>query len=226
MKINIAIDGPSAAGKGTIAQNLCKRLGYVHLDTGAMYRCTALKALEKKIPLSDEEKVCEMLKDTEIVLTPDGRVILDGRDVTFEIRQDHVSMAASDVSKLQNVRKDLVKRQQEMAKARGFIMDGRDIGTVVLTDAEVKIYMTASANARALRRLLQNQEAGIETGDLESIEKEIEARDYQDMHREFSPLVKAEDAVEIDTSDLTIEEVCDKIYHLAEPYLSMQEKES
>lgn len=219
MKINIAIDGPSAAGKSTIAKQLCKKLGYVHLDTGAMYRCTALKALTLGIPLENEEKVCEMLKNTDIVLTPDGKVFLDGRDVSHEIRQDHVSMAASDVSKLQNVRKDLVRRQKKMAEARGFIMDGRDIGTVVLTDAELKIYMTASAHARALRRLKQNQEEGIETSDLETIEKEIEARDYQDMHREFSPLVKAEDAIEIDTSDLSIDEVTDRIYRLALPLL-------
>ena len=224
MKINIAIDGPSAAGKSTIAKQLCKKLGYVHLDTGAMYRCTALKALENHIPLDDEKAVCAMLETTDIVLTPDGKVILDGRDVSHEIREDHVSMAASDVSKLQNVRKELVKRQQKMAEARGFIMDGRDIGTVVLKDAEVKIYMTATAHARALRRLLQNQESGIDTSDLETIEKEIEARDYQDMHREHSPLVKAEDAIEIDTSDLSIDEVTEKIYQLAVPYLEMEER--
>ena len=223
MKINIAIDGPSAAGKSTIAKELCKKLGYVHLDTGAMYRCTALKALRSNIALDDEAKVCEMLEETEIVLTPDGKVFLDGEDVSKAIREDAVSMAASDVSKLENVRKDLVKRQQKMAEARGFIMDGRDIGTVVLKDAEVKIYMVASARARAMRRLLQNQREGIQTSDLETIEKEIEARDYQDMHREFSPLVKAEDAVEIDTSDLTIDEVVERIMRLAQPFLDAPE---
>jgi cytidylate kinase len=224
MKINIAIDGPSAAGKSTIAKELCKKLGYVHLDTGAMYRCTALKALRNNIALSDEAKVCEMLENTEIVLTPDGKVFLDGEDVSRAIREDAVSMAASDVSKLENVRKDLVRRQQKMAEARGFIMDGRDIGTVVLKNAEVKIYMVASARARAMRRMLQNQQAGIPTSDLETIEKEIEARDYQDMHREFSPLVKAEDAVEIDTSDLTIEEVVERIMRLAQPFLDAPEE--
>ena len=160
-----------------------------------------------------------MLKDTDIVLTPDGKVFLDGEDVSKAIREDAVSMAASDVSKLENVRKELVARQQKMAEAKGFIMDGRDIGTVVLTDAEVKIYMTASALARAQRRYKQNIEAGIETSDVETLAKEIEARDYQDMHREHSPLKKADDAVEIDTSDLTIEEVVDRIYQLVEPYL-------
>lgn len=223
MRINIAIDGPSAAGKSTIAKELCKKLGYVHLDTGAMYRCTALKALRKGLAMDDEAGVCRMLEDTVIELTPDGKVFLDGEDVSKAIREDDVSMRASDVSKLQNVRRDLVKRQQEMARTKGFIMDGRDIGTVVLTDAEVKIYMTASARARAMRRYLQNVENGIETSDVETLEAEIKARDEQDMNREFSPLRKADDAIEIDTSDLTIEEVTERIYEIARPFLEAEE---
>ena len=223
MRINIAIDGPSAAGKSTIAKELCKKLGYVHLDTGAMYRCTALKAMRQGIAMDDEESVCRMLADTEIELTPDGNVFLDGEDVSKAIRENEVSMRASDVSKLQNVRRDLVKRQQDMAKAKGFIMDGRDIGTVVLTDAEVKIYMTASARARAERRYLQNIENGIETADIDTLEAEIKARDEQDMNREFSPLRKADDAIEIDTSNLTIEEVTERIYELARPFLEQEE---
>ena len=223
MRINIAIDGPSAAGKSTIAKELCKKLGYVHLDTGAMYRCTALKAMRQGIAMDDEESVCRMLADTEIELTPDGKVFLDGEDVSKAIRENEVSMRASDVSKLQNVRRDLVKRQQDMAKAKGYIMDGRDIGTVVLTDAEVKIYMTASARARAERRYLQNIENGIETADIDTLEAEIKARDEQDMNREFSPLRKADDAIEIDTSHLTIEEVTERIYELARPFLEQEE---
>lgn len=223
MRINIAIDGPSAAGKSTIAKELCKKLGYVHLDTGAMYRCTALKALRKGLAMDDEAGVCKMLEDTVIELTPDGKVFLDGEDVSKAIREDDVSMRASDVSKLQNVRRDLVKRQQEMARAKGFIMDGRDIGTVVLRDAEVKIYMTASARARAMRRYLQNVENGIETSDVETLEAEIKARDEQDMNREFSPLRKADDAIEIDTSDLSIEEVTERIYEIARPFLEAEE---
>ncbi len=223
MRINIAIDGPSAAGKSTIAKELCKKLGYVHLDTGAMYRCTALKAMRQGIAMDDEEAVCRMLADTDIELTPDGKVFLDGEDVSKAIRENEVSMRASDVSKLQNVRRDLVKRQQDMSKAKGFVMDGRDIGTVVLTDAEVKIYMTASARARAERRYLQNIESGIETADIDTLEAEIKARDEQDMNREFSPLRKADDAIEIDTSDLTIEEVTDRIYDLARPFLEQEE---
>ena len=211
MRINIAIDGPSAAGKSTISKRLAEKLSYVHLDTGAMYRCTALKAVQSGIALDDEEAVCEMLKNTEIRMTPAGDVFLDGRDVSDAIRTDEISLAASDVSKLKNVRRDLVLRQQEMAKEKGFIMDGRDIGTVVLKDAEVKIYMTASARARAERRYKQNIEKGIPTSDIDTIEKEIAERDYQDMHRENSPLTKAEDAVEIDTSYMSKEEVADAV---------------
>lgn len=219
MRINIAIDGPSAAGKSTIAKRLGNRLGYVHLDTGAMYRCTALKCVECGISLTDEEAVCEMLKNTEIALTPAGEVFLDGKNVSDAIRTDEISMAASKVSALKNVRSDLVKRQQEMAKAKGFIMDGRDIGTVVLKDAEVKIYMTASAQARAQRRYKQNIEKGIPTSDIETIAEEIRQRDYDDMHRENSPLRKADDAIEVDTSDMSIEETVERIYELAEPFL-------
>ncbi len=222
MKINIAIDGPSAAGKSTIAKRLAKRLNYVHLDTGAMYRCTSLKALRCGIDLTDEDAVCAMLEDTDIRLTPDGQVFLDGEDVSTAIRTDENSLAASKVSALQKVREDLVRRQQKMAEAKGFIMDGRDIGTVVLKDAEVKIYMTASAEARAMRRYKQNVEQGLPTSDVETIAEEIRQRDYQDMHREHSPLRKADDAVEIDTSDMSIEEVTDAICSLAEPYLSKE----
>ena len=214
MKINIAVDGPSAAGKSTISKIVCNTLNYVHLDTGAMYRCTAYKALKQGISLEDEEAVCKMLEDTEIVLTPDGKVFLDQEDVSLAIREDAVSMAASNVSKLPKVREDLVKRQQEMAKDKGFVMDGRDIGTVVLKDAELKIYLTASVEARALRRYKQNQEQGVTLQDIHVIEKEIAERDYQDMHREHSPLRQAEDAVVIDSSDMTIDEVVAEILRL------------
>ena len=152
MRINIAIDGPSAAGKSTIAKKLAKKLNYVHLDTGAMYRSTALKALQENISLEDEQALAEMLKHTDIQLTVEGKVFLDGEEVTTTIRNDNVSLAASSVSKHPLVRSELVHRQQEMAKSKGFIMDGRDIGTVVLKDAEVKVFMTASAEARAQRR--------------------------------------------------------------------------
>lgn len=222
-RINIAIDGPSAAGKSTISKLLAKKLGYIHLDTGAMYRCTALKAIAEHIALDDEEALVRMLRDTRIELLADGSVLLDGSDVSLKIREDHVSMAASNVSKLKGVRALLVERQQEMARARGFVMDGRDIGTVVLRDAELKIYLTASARARAMRRMVQNHEQNLSNADLESIEKDIERRDYQDMHRENSPLTKAADAIEIDSSDMTIEQVVDEIENKAKALIEQEE---
>ena len=222
MKINIAIDGPGAAGKSTIAKCLAKKLNYVHLDTGAMYRSTAYKALQNHISLEDEEAVCKMLENTKIQLATDGSIFLDGEDVSDKIRTNEMSLAASLVSKLAKVRRMLVERQQEMAKEKGFIMDGRDIGTVVLTDAEVKIYMTASPMARARRRYDQNIAKNIPTGSIEEIAREIAERDLQDMTRENSPLKKADDAVEIDTSDMSIEEVTERIYSLAKPFIEKE----
>jgi CMP/dCMP kinase len=219
MRINIAIDGPSAAGKSTIAKALAKKLNYIHLDTGAMYRSTALKAIQSNISFDDESSLVEMLKGTEITLTPDGKIFLDGNDVSTDIRKDEVSLAASSVSKNPLVRSELVKRQKQMAESKGFIMDGRDIGTVVLKDAEVKVFMTASAEARATRRYNQDIALGIPTSDIETIAKEIAQRDYQDTHRAASPLVKADDAVEIDTSDMEIQQVVDAIYKLCIPYI-------
>ena len=222
MKINIAIDGPGAAGKSTIAKCLAKKLNYVHLDTGAMYRSTAYKALENHISLEDEEAVCKMLENTKIQLATDGSIFLDGEDVSDKIRTNEISLAASLVSKLAKVRRMLVERQQEMAKEKGFIMDGRDIGTVVLKDAEVKIYMTATPMARAKRRYDQNIAKNIPTGSIEEIAREIAERDLQDMTRENSPLKKADDAVEIDTSDMSIEEVTECIYDLAKPFIEKE----
>lgn len=210
MRINIAIDGPSAAGKSTIADELAKILGYTHLDTGAMYRAVALKAIRDGIALDDEEKIVAMIDAMDLEMPADGRVILENEDVSKAIRTDEISMGASNVSKLQGCRTALVKMQQKICQNGGYILDGRDIGTVVLKDAPVKIYMVASAEARAQRRVLQNQENGLEA-DYETILEDIRKRDYQDMHREHSPLTKAEDAIEIDTSDMTIEEVVDAV---------------
>ena len=224
MRINIAIDGPSAAGKSTIAKLLARKLGYVHLDTGAMYRCVGYKAKKSGVSLDDEAALCQMLKDTDIRLSSDGSVYLDSTDVTKDIRQDEISLCASSVSRHPGVRKDLVARQQKLAEEKGLIMDGRDIGTVVLKDAEVKVFLTASAEARAKRRYEQNRLAGIPSESLEEITKEIEQRDYQDTHRSASPLTKAPGAVVIDSSDLSIEEVSDAIYKLAEPFINREEK--
>ena len=218
-KINIAIDGPSAAGKSTISKTLAKKLNYVHLDTGAMYRCVAYKALNNDIALDDEDKLSEMLDETSIRMTPEGEIFLDEENVSLAIREDEISNAASTVSKVGVVREKLVALQQELAKEKGIIMDGRDIGTVVLKDAELKIYLTASAEARAMRRYKQNEENGQLTNDYETILADIKARDEQDMNREISPLRKADDAIEIDSSDLEIDEVVDKALELVEPLL-------
>lgn len=213
MKFNIAIDGPSAAGKSTIADILAERLGYNHLDTGAMYRAVAYKAFKEDIAIDDEEKIVEMIHGMNLDMRIDGSVILDGEDISEKIRTNEISMGASDVSKLEGCRKALVEMQQKICEAGGYILDGRDIGTVVLKDAPVKIYMVASAEARAQRRVLQNIEKGLEA-DYETILEDIKKRDYQDMHREHSPLRKADDAVEVDTSDMTIEEVVERVLQI------------
>lgn len=211
--INIAIDGPSAAGKSTVADILADKLGYVHLDTGAMYRVVAYITKEANIEIDDEENIVNLINRTSIEMLNDGRIIVDGKEIKDEIRTNEMSMRASGVSKHKKVRETMVKMQQNIAKNKGYILDGRDIGTVVLKDAEVKIFLTASAKGRAMRRVLQNKLKGIPY-DYDLILKDIEMRDYQDIHRDESPLVKASDAIEIDTSDLSLEEVVDKIFEV------------
>ena len=206
MNINIAIDGPSGAGKSTISDILAKKLNFVHLDTGAMYRAVAYAALKRNYSLTDEDTITDMISKLELDIKSDGKIICDGEDITKKIREPHMSMAASDVSKLKKVREALVKMQQKISSKKGYILDGRDIGTVVLKDAEVKIFLTAKPEDRAQRRVLQNKENGIDSN-YDDVYKEILARDYQDSHRENSPLKKALDAFEIDSSNMTIEDV-------------------
>ena len=219
MKINIAIDGPSAAGKSTIADILADKLGYTHLDTGAMYRAVAFECFKEGIAIDDEDKVVNMISNMNLDMRPDGKVILNGEDISNKIRTNEISMGASNVSKLLNVRAALVKMQQEICKQGGYILDGRDIGTVVLKDAPVKIFMIASPEARAIRRVEQNKEKGIEGDDYDTILQEIQKRDYQDSHRQNSPLKQADDAILIDTSNLTIEETSDKVMSLVKEKL-------
>ncbi|MDO5439732.1 MAG: (d)CMP kinase [Erysipelotrichaceae bacterium] len=217
-KINIAIDGPSAAGKSSVAERLAAELNYTHLDTGSMYRAVAYYVQSKKIALDDEEKIVDLLRKTRIAVEPDGTIEIGDLRLKEELYGNEISLAASDVSKLKGVRARLVEIQQEIAEEKGYILDGRDIGTVVLPHAEVKIYLTASAEARAQRRTKQNLEKGIEA-DYEQILSEIIARDYQDTHREHSPLMQAEDAILVDSSDLDLEEVIEKIVSIIEERL-------
>ena len=207
--MNIAIDGPAGAGKSSIAKLVAQKLSFVYFDTGAMYRTIALYALEHQINPAREEDVVAVLDEIQITLShEDGEqeIFLNGTNVSKDIRREEVGKNASTVAKYAAVRQKLVSLQQEISADMDVIMDGRDIGTVVLPNAEVKIYLTASANVRAKRRYKELQEKG-ESCDLTQIEKDIIARDEQDMNREISPLRQAEDAVLVDSSDMTIEEV-------------------
>lgn len=218
MKINIAIDGPSAAGKSTIAKLLAKKLNYSHLDTGAMYRCVAYLSKQLGIDQKDEAALATMIDSMQIDFDSLGNVYINQKDVSREIRTNDISMMASNVSVFPAVRERLVRMQQRIAKNKGYIMDGRDIGTVVLPDAELKIFLIASVAARAKRRYQEYLQKGM-PADYDAIFEDIKKRDYQDTHRATSPLKKAEDAVEIDTSDMSIDEVQHAIEDLL---LSMQ----
>lgn len=213
--INIAIDGPSAVGKSTIAKLLAKELHYKHLDTGAMYRCVGLQAKRKGISDQDEKALVKILNEIVIAFDAQGKVYINNEDVSKAIRENDISMLASNVSTHALVRAKLVGLQQSIAINKGYIMDGRDIGTVVLKDAECKIFMIASVSARADRRFKEYVEKGI-NAIYQEIYDDIEKRDYQDSHRANSPLKKADDAIEIDTSNLSIVEVLDVIHsHLS-----------
>lgn len=203
--IAVAIDGPSSAGKSTVAKGVARELGFVYVDTGAMYRCVTLYALENNINCQNDEEVCKLLDKVNIELCIGGKVLLNGKDVTFDIRTQPVVDNVSFIAANKGVRLFLVEIQRDMAKDVSIVMDGRDIGTYVLPNADVKIFQIASVKERAKRRYLENIEKGIECT-LESVEKDLERRDYIDSHRDFAPLCKAEDAIEIDTSFLSIDE--------------------
>lgn len=207
----LAIDGPAGAGKSTVAKLVAEKLGYVYVDTGAMYRATTLKALELRIDIDDPEAF-GFLKDTDIAFV-DGVLLVDGVDVTTKIRSNLVSNNVSVVASHIPVRNQLVAIQQGIAAKADVVMDGRDIGTVVLPDADLKIFMTASVNERARRRHEENLSLGIES-DLNKLIREIERRDRIDSSRSYNPLRQAEDAIFLDTSNLDINQVANTIYDM------------
>lgn len=213
---SIAIDGPAGAGKSTIAKCVAKELGFIYVDTGAMYRSMALYFLRNQIPAGDEEKISEACRDIMVSLAYENgeqQVLLNGENVNAFIRTEEVSRMTSDTSKYPKVREKLLSLQRDLAKEKDVIMDGRDIGTCVLPDADLKIYLTASSKERARRRYLEQRERGIAC-ELDQIEKDIIARDEQDMNRAVAPLRQAEDAVLVDASDMTIREVVEKFISL------------
>ena len=215
-KLIIAIDGPGAAGKSTVAKLLAKKMGYIYIDTGAMYRCLALHAIRNNIEVSDVDGLVNCLKDIDIRLDQSGKVFLNDEDVSSEIRGVAVTAIVSPVSYPRPVREILVEKQRQLALEAdtGVVMDGRDIGTVVLTNADLKIYQIASPSVRAKRRYDENLTKGITTP-LEIIEQEIKHRDYLDMNKGYGALKKADDAIELDTSDMSIDEVVNFIYEKA-----------
>ena len=218
MSYQIAIDGPAGAGKSTIAKELAKRLGFIYVDTGAMYRAMALYLLREEVPMDDSGKISAASQRADITIAyKDGlqQVLLDGENVTAFLRTEEVGNMASVSSANPDVRKKLVELQQNLADRENVVMDGRDIGTCVLPNADVKVYLTASAACRAKRRYEELTAKG-ETCDLGVIEADIEKRDHQDMTREHSPLRQAEDAVLLDSSDMTIREVVERILVLVE----------
>lgn len=209
-KINVAIDGTSGVGKSSVADQLAERFNMIHLDTGAMYRCIALALKKAAAALDDEAAIQKVLDESEISFDPQKNVYLNGENVSKAIRTDEISALTSRVSQIPKIRQNMVALQQKIAASQGYIVDGRDICSVVLPDAQVKIFMSAAPEARATRRMLQNRQLGLDD-DYETILKDIIARDQQDMNRAISPLIKAEDAIEVDTSHLTKEEVTEQI---------------
>jgi CMP/dCMP kinase len=215
-KLSIAIDGPAAAGKSTVAKIVAEKLSYIYIDTGAMYRSLTYKAIVNNVNLEDEASLLDTLLSTTIDLQPSEKgqlVYLDNKDVTDEIRSAEVTNSVSYVAKHEQVRKEMVRRQQAFAVGGGVVMDGRDIGTHVLPNAEVKVFLLASVEERAVRRHNENMQKGYPS-DLEQLKEEIARRDKIDSEREVAPLKKADDAIEIDTTSLTIFDVVEKIMAL------------
>ncbi len=205
VSVVIAIDGPAGSGKGTLASALASKFGYVNIDTGATYRCVALKILKNNISLDDEEKIINISKDIDIDLRSDGTVWLDKKDVTLDIRSKKVTEIVSQVSSIIPVRENLVNIQRNIARGKNVVMEGRDITTVVFPDADFKFYLDASIESRAQRRYKEYQEKGIEMS-YDEIFDNIKKRDYNDMHKPVGALKRTDDQIYIDTTDLTVDE--------------------
>lgn len=216
MGYNVAIDGPAGAGKSTIAKRVAKEKGFIYVDTGAMYRGMAIYFLEQKISPDEKEEIAKACQNAEVSIAyEDGeqQIYLNGKNVTALLRKEEVGKMASISSAIPEVRQRLLSLQRNLAKEKDVVMDGRDIGTNILPDADVKVYLTASSRTRANRRYLELREKNVDCN-LDEIEREIIARDERDMNREIAPLKQAEDAILIDSSDLSIEEVTEKILEL------------
>lgn len=213
MSFVVAIDGPAGAGKGTITKLVGEKLGLVNIDTGATFRCVALNMIQKNVKMEEEEKIQEILDNINIEMNSNGKIFLNGEDVTHRIRENDVNNLVSPVSTLQIVRNKLLEIQRNIAKGKNVIMEGRDIGTVVFPNANVKIYLDATAEERARRRVLQNKEKGIESS-YEEVLNGIKERDERDSNRKIAPLKKAEDAIYVDSTNLNIEQVVEKIIEI------------
>lgn len=211
----VAVDGPAGAGKGTITKQVGERLKLLNIDTGAMFRCVTLNLLQEGISLENQERIKELLKVMNIELKESGEVFLNGEEVTQKIREDEVTGFVSPVSVIPMVREKLLELQRNMAEGKDVIMEGRDIGTTVFPNADVKIYLDATPEERAKRRMQQNQEKGISTT-YEEVLKNIMDRDQRDSTREIAPLRKAEDAISIDSTNKTIEEVVEEVIKIIE----------
>jgi len=207
----IAIDGPAGAGKSTVAKKLAERLGLLYLDTGAMYRALTLKAIELGVKPEEEEKLIKLASQTRIEFDPTGRrIFMDGKEVTDRIRSPEVDKVISDYVKIPGLRRVMVQKQRELGKEGGVVAEGRDIGTVVFPDADLKIYLDASPQVRALRRWRELKAKGIEIS-LDEIERDIIARDLKDSTRKVAPLKPAPDAIRLDTSDMSVDQVVEEI---------------
>ena len=213
MSFVVAIDGPAGAGKGTITKLVGEKLGLVNIDTGATFRCVALNMIQENINIQEEGKIEKMLTKINIEMHPNGNIYLNGEEVTNRIRENDVNDLVSPVSVLPVVRNKLLEVQRNIAKGKNVIMEGRDIGTVVFPDADVKIYLDATAEERARRRVIQNQETGIESS-YEEVLKGIKDRDKRDSTREIAPLKKAEDAIYVDSTNLSVEQVVQEIIEI------------